>query len=163
MSTFKKGDRVECIAGYPDDTPKTGWTGVIEDAAPLSVTGFFNVKWRGHENIGDRNSLCLGTRLKLINEQPQQTMPTKEQIIEAAGTSEEAKNALKKLFPDVFPAEPHEFISNFVVADNVNNILSIGSGFAPFGLERKCLAVHRNFRVEQEEYNGRTILTFFKK
>ena len=37
--------------------------------------------------------------VKLIN---QQTMPTKEQILEAAATSPEAKQALEKLFPEYF-------------------------------------------------------------
>jgi len=45
--------------------------------------------------------------VKLIN---QQTMPTKEQILEAAATSHEAKQALEKLFPEYF---------NYVSFDNV--------------------------------------------
>jgi hypothetical protein len=41
-----------------------------------------------------------------------------------------------------------------------NRPLFIGKSFAPGKFANKCLIVHQDFELEQEVYNGRTILKF---
>ena len=92
---------------------------------------------------------------KIKNNNNMQTTPTKQQILDAAKTSVEAKAALAKLFPDYFKPElnsdihviPSETLSYSTGLDDLNEFLKskgqaiVAHGIAPNGknLEKKVV------------------------
>lgn len=58
-------------------------------------------------NFQDPRQRCASGGYSLDKQQPTMKTPTKEQILEAAKTSPEAKDALKKLFPEVFEEDKY--------------------------------------------------------
>lgn len=100
---------------------------------------------------------------KIKNNNNMQTTPTKQQILDAAGTSKEAKAALVKLFPDYFKPElnsdihviPSKDLSYSTGLDNLNEFLKskgqaiVARGIAPNGknLEDKVIKFDNNLHM----------------
>ena len=108
---------------------------------------------------------------KIKNNNNMQTTPTKQQILDAAKTSVEAKAALAKLFPDYFKPElnsdihviPSRNLSYSTGLDDLNEFLKskgqaiIACGIAPYGknLENKVVGFDNNQdMVVFDRYSG---------
>lgn len=90
---------------------------------------------------------------------------TVEAIRELAQKHPEVAEDLKVLCPDAFTEPgPFEFSPKHTLSSgSTSHPLFIGSAYAPSGLALKCLVVHRDWRMETQEHDGRTILTFYRK
>ena len=92
------------------------------------------------------------------------TIVRTEAIRELAQKHPDAAEDLKALCPDAFKPEPFEFAPTHTLSSGSTSYpLFIGSAYAPSGLALKCLVVHRDCRMETQEHEGHTILTFYRK
>lgn len=89
---------------------------------------------------------------------------TTEAIRELAKKHPGVIEDLKALCPDAFP-EPIKFEDGMELWSSAAGVpcLLIGTGLAPEGLEMRCLVVTSGYRMEMQEHNGYTILTFYRK
>jgi hypothetical protein len=70
------------------------------------------------------------------------------------------KEKMRKEFPDVFN-HYFEFGETFKLGVyGGGRPLFIGHGVAPENFKYKCLVLHKDFELEQEIYDGETILKF---
>lgn len=94
---------------------------------------------------------------------PAYTM-TKEDVLAIASVSDKAKQMMAEKYPELFPAQPFCFGERHMFSVDVTaSPLLVGNGYAPYGLKKRCLVVRGEYRMETQEYKGRTILTFYKK
>lgn len=151
MSKFKKGDRVKVIR---ESSINLGCEGVVTHTFPDSRS--YTV------DLDDMGRVAFAESSLIPVDQPLSTTPDK--VLQAAKTSQQAKDALKALFPDVFKDELYEFGNRSLRIDDWGTSpLFIGDYFAPIGLGKKCLIVHDDWEMKTQQHNGRTILTFHKK
>ena len=91
---------------------------------------------------------------------------TKEKVREAAAKCSTADATLRALFPEAF-GEVFEFGNVWRISLHNDGPMFIGDGYAPKGLEHKCLVVSTGWemRTQQHEVFGKTVtvLTFHKK
>lgn len=88
---------------------------------------------------------------------------TAEAIRELAQKHPEAAEDLKALCPDAFP-EPFDFGYDYTLSTTFEGgPLAIAHGLAPKGMTLRCLVLSWQFRMETQEHDGCTILTFYKK
>ena len=91
---------------------------------------------------------------------------TAEKVREAASKCSTAAATLKVLFPEAFVPTPFHFGVNHQITTESTpseKPLFIGNGYAPHGLEYKCLIVNRVYEMKVTEHYGWTVLTFTKK
>lgn len=99
-------------------------------------------------------------------EQNMELTVTKEKVLEAAKTSDGAKEALKVLFPEVFKPEYFDFGDSTKLDFNFNTPLAIANRFIKTEDDkRKVLLVHNDYEVEviPDYYPSFTGLKFKKK
>lgn len=93
---------------------------------------------------------------------------TKAAVLEAASKCSTAKATLQVLFPDAFKKDDEPF--GFSEGDKLSRFIEesvgplyIGDGYAPVDIRNKCLIVNDGWEMRQQQYDGRTILTFHRK
>jgi hypothetical protein len=100
------------------------------------------------------------TYATVLESTPPQTLSiTIDRVKEAMKTSPEAKAALESLFPEVKDPEPVEFGPGNFNDKTGRVVLTAAYISAPPGMERKCLGVDPEYRMEVSEYEGRQILS----
>lgn len=90
---MKQGDRVKVISPEYGHVP-VGTKGTVDAVRGADIFVAFD--------SDTQIRACHISRLELIED----LTITKERVLEAASTSQEAKDLLKSLFPNVFPKEP---------------------------------------------------------
>lgn len=95
-------------------------------------------------------------------------MPTKEQILEAAATSPEAKQALETLFPEYFDKSVNLSIPDgrVVYSHDGCSMIRVGYGLLPEKynhLKDKCFILHEYYEWKLINEFGRVILIPTKK
>ena len=88
---------------------------------------------------------------------------TKERVLKAAEKCSTAKDTLKELFPEAFDSRAFKFGSEYLITEECEGPLFIGNGFAPDGLENRCLLVWGQYDMEVTESDGFKCLVFRKK
>ena len=94
---------------------------------------------------------------------------TKAAVLEAASKCGTAKATLQVLFPDAFKKEdePFGFGDKHELTLDAHprheKPLYIGHGYAPSSVILKCLILNDGWEMRQQQYDGRTILTFHRK
>lgn len=147
MTKFKKGDRVKVIR---ESSINLGCEGVVTHTFPDSRS--YTV------DLDDMGSVAFSESSLTIVDQPLSTTPDK--VLQAAKTSQQAKDALKALFPDVFKDYPLE-IKQEPHAEICYGVF-VGNGW--LGERGRYLHVANNVDVRSDKQkDGTTILTFHKK
>jgi hypothetical protein len=93
---------------------------------------------------------------------------TKDKVVEAASKCSTANQVLRVMFPEAFEPEkpkPFKFGLHHIIPDGHHGPLVVmhSGRYCPPELGGKCLMVGEDYRMETQEYEGQTLLTFYKK
>jgi hypothetical protein len=76
----------------------------------------------------------------------------------------EWKKKIETKFPDVFKKLPLAFEDGYRISSHdASGPLIIGKGLAPSGLEGRCLVVTDGYEMKVLKFQGRQVLTLFRK
>ncbi len=153
---FKNGDVVVCVNAvlsnltFNKEYKIASYNNTLDGVYLVNDTGI--------------ESFYCSTRF-VLKKQP---TPTKEAILSEAKKRPEVKQALKRLFPEMFKCEKEYFDFGEVFeisagANSTDHPIGIAQRLAPEGMESKCLFLTKGWDVEIIENEGRKLIVPFRK
>lgn len=172
---FKIGDRVQVAVDGMVITK--GRRGTVKELSVVPLIHFDDYNPRAHpmgdlkRGIPDGYWDCVHQDYlePITNTNPMndELKITKAAVLEAASKCSTAKATLQVLFPDAFKPsdEPFKFggATWTTAVAYSQGPLMVADSSAPHDLKGRCLFVCPGWEMRQQEHEGRTILTFYRK
>lgn len=158
---FKVGDKIvgNAKADKAYAITQKGWKGTVTYVSPGGK----------HINARDKDQEWTALNPQFFDKVVTKPRATKKYEVDEAFILEGYKVAdstmkekLKEQFPEVFKARPIEFGSKFTLDMEAGKDIFIGNGWAPEGLQQKCLFLGEGVSVEVKKHGRNTMLVFTK-